>query len=83
MSISRKIIIIAVFFTVNSHEGEGWTRALQEANLATEVGLIVLDAVCTFTIHFKDTLQNEASGELVQQVCKQTMKDFFMTTLFW
>lgn len=41
---------------VSTSDGEGVYRGLLEANLATEVGLVVLDSVGLFCIHFKDML---------------------------
>ena len=40
----------------SSADGDNICRALMESNLATEVGLIVLDAVGLFCVHFKDAL---------------------------
>ncbi|KAB7505571.1 Dedicator of cytokinesis protein 9 [Armadillidium nasatum] len=57
------------FFTLlTSHDGEGWVKALQEANLATEVGLIVLDVLCNFTTHCGDLVKGEGCEEILQQV---------------
>ena len=53
---------------MSSHEGEGWLRALQEANLATEVGLIVLDALGSFSNHCREVLLAEGAEPLMQQV---------------
>lgn len=54
--------------SVSSHEGEGWLKALQEANLATEVGLIVLDALGNFTTHCSDILTSDGAEIIMQQV---------------
>ncbi|XP_071525241.1 dedicator of cytokinesis protein 9 [Panulirus ornatus] len=55
-------------YSVSSHEGEGWLKALQEANLATEVGLIVLDALGNFTTHCSDILTSDGAEIIMQQV---------------
>ncbi|XP_076061952.1 dedicator of cytokinesis protein Ziz isoform X2 [Oratosquilla oratoria] len=55
-------------YSVSSHEGEGWLRALQEANLATEVGLIVLDVLGVFTNHCRDHLVADGCDALMKQV---------------
>ncbi|XP_069940326.1 dedicator of cytokinesis protein 9 isoform X3 [Cherax quadricarinatus] len=55
-------------YSVSSHEGEGWLKALQEANLATEVGLIVLDALGNFTTHCSDILTSDGAEVIMQQV---------------
>jgi len=36
-----------------SSEADGMMRALSEANMATETGLIVLDVLCVYTDKFK------------------------------
>lgn len=56
------------FLLVSSHEGEGWLKALQEANLASEVGLIVLDALGNFTTHCRDILTSDGAEVIMQQV---------------
>ncbi|KAK4319158.1 hypothetical protein Pmani_009878 [Petrolisthes manimaculis] len=55
-------------YSVSSHEGEGWLRALQEANLASEVGIIVLDALGSFTTHCRDILTSDGAEAIMQQV---------------
>ncbi|XP_050738114.1 dedicator of cytokinesis protein 9-like isoform X2 [Eriocheir sinensis] len=55
-------------YSVSSHEGEGWLKALQEANLASEVGLIVLDALGNFTTHCRDILVSDGAEVIMQQV---------------
>lgn len=54
--------------SVSSHEGEGWLKALQEANLATEVGLIILDVLGNFTTHCRDILTSDGAEAIMQQV---------------
>ncbi|XP_068242950.1 dedicator of cytokinesis protein 9 [Palaemon carinicauda] len=55
-------------YSVSSHEGEGWLKALQEANLASEVGLITLDALGNFTTHCRDILTSDGAEGIMQQV---------------
>ena len=57
---------MSLFNLVSSHDGEGWIRALQEANMAAETGLIVLDIICCICKHFDDLVKSE--GELLQQI---------------
>ncbi|KAG0711143.1 Dedicator of cytokinesis protein 9 [Chionoecetes opilio] len=55
-------------YSVSSHEGEGWLKALQEANLASEVSLIVLEALGNFTTHCRDILTSDGAEVIMQQV---------------
>ncbi|XP_045133980.1 dedicator of cytokinesis protein 9-like isoform X2 [Portunus trituberculatus] len=55
-------------YSVSSHEGEGWLKALQEANLASEVSLIVLDVLGNFTTHCRDILTSDGAEVIMQQV---------------
>lgn len=61
-------MIVEFPLPVSSHEGEGWLRALQEANLASEVGIIVLDALGSFTTHCRDILTSDGAEAIMQQV---------------
>jgi len=54
---------------VPNSEGDSIYRALLESNLTIEVGLIVLDAVGAFCIHFKETLlSNDGDNPLMRKV---------------
>ncbi|KAF2356439.1 Dedicator of cytokinesis C/D N-terminal [Trinorchestia longiramus] len=47
--------------------GFAWQRSLQEANLATQVGLIVLDTLSTLMTHCTDRLTEPASAPLLNK----------------
>ncbi|XP_042890658.1 dedicator of cytokinesis protein 9-like isoform X3 [Penaeus japonicus] len=67
-NIGHRVSTATDSYSVSSHEGEGWLKALQEANLATEVGLIILDVLGNFTTHCRDILTSDGAEAIMQQV---------------
>ena len=53
---------VVSFFAVCENDSSKLYQALLEANMAIEVGLIALDALGLYCIHFKDKLQHSRTG---------------------
>lgn len=50
-------ILVCIFILDNSSSDDNMTfRVQSEANLTAEVGLVILDALSSYCVHFKDTL---------------------------
>lgn len=57
--LSLSISINLFYYTGSCSDGDSTYRSLLESNLTIEVGLIVLDAVGLFCLHFKEVLLSE------------------------
>jgi hypothetical protein len=55
------------FFAVCENDSSKLYQALLEANMATEVGLIALDALGLYCIHFKDNLLASEGDNVVMR----------------
>ena len=63
------ILLCFLFWPVPNSEGDSVYRSLLESNLTTEVGLIVLDAVGAFCVHFKEILlSNDGDNPMMRKV---------------
>ncbi|KAJ8310078.1 hypothetical protein KUTeg_011943 [Tegillarca granosa] len=64
----------------SSSDGAGVMRALQEANMSTEVGLVVLDILCLYSSTFKKTLEHKDGDNTLMRKVFDLQLQFLQTS---